>query len=280
MIVDPPFRDAVFVLGAPRSGTTFLGRLVGALPGFGYCHEPLLPKCLVGAVYRGTIGPRAARTVFTLAYAAHLAARGQLGRRLVEKTPRNCAIADFLAESFERSRFVHIVRDGRDAATSHLREPWLADGVHARSPWHPHRYVYGPHPRFWVEPQRREQFRHASHLRRIAWEWRRYNDFALALADALAPERYLFVRYEQFARGASETVDRLREFLGVPAAAGSAAGPDRVTTFRADSIGRGARSLLPAQVREYEDEAGDMLRRLGYELWSEGSAERRVDARG
>src|SRR5688500_13364140 len=40
----PRVRAPVFVLGAPRSGTSFLGDAVGALPELSYHYEPPLTK--------------------------------------------------------------------------------------------------------------------------------------------------------------------------------------------------------------------------------------------
>ena len=36
------------------------------------------------------------------------------------------------------------------------------------------RLAYGAEPRFWVEPERREEFSQVSDARRCAWAWRRY----------------------------------------------------------------------------------------------------------
>ncbi len=259
-------RDTVFVLGAPRCGTTFLGRWIGAHPGFSYCHEPLLPKSLVGLVYRGSLGARGAKAVFAISYALHLGTHGALRKRLVEKTPRNCTIARFLARAFDRSQFIHIVRDGRDAAASHLRTPWLADETASAPTWHPHRYVYGPHARFWVEPSRRDQFERSSQIRRIAWEWRRYNELTLALDRALPGRRYLRVHYEDFSQRPDVTVRALTEYLDLCSGRLQEKGCLKAPIFNPRSIGRWRRDLCTQDVAEYEREAGGLLQRLGYAL--------------
>lgn len=46
----------------------------------------------------------------------------------VEKTPDNCAAADFLLRLFPGMRLVHVIRDGRDVACSFMRVPWAPDG--------------------------------------------------------------------------------------------------------------------------------------------------------
>jgi Sulfotransferase family len=47
----------------------------------------------------------------------------------VEMTPQNMRALPMLAELFPRSRFVHVVRDGRDVACSLASLPWGPDGV-------------------------------------------------------------------------------------------------------------------------------------------------------
>ena len=72
-----------------------------------------------------------------------------------------------------RRVIVHIVRDGRDVVCSLLEKPWLrreqAEADDAGVP-------YGAYARFWVEPERREEFETASDARRAAWVWRSYVD--------------------------------------------------------------------------------------------------------
>src|SRR5205823_13414495 len=69
------------------------------------------------------------------------------------------------------------------------------------------RLPYGSEPRFWVEPERREEFAQASDARRCAWAWRRYVE---AVRAAGAGDRLLEIRYEELA----SVADRLAEFLG------------------------------------------------------------------
>jgi hypothetical protein len=64
--------------------------------------------------------------VFRLSYSALLLAALDGGHRFAEKNPENSFLVPFLAAEFPGAQFVHIVRDGRDAAVSHAEKPWLA----------------------------------------------------------------------------------------------------------------------------------------------------------
>ncbi|MEE3918982.1 sulfotransferase [Micromonospora sp. BRA006-A] len=54
----------IFILGAPRSGTTFLGSCVGALPDVSYHFEPRLTKAVARCVYEGSWTPQRAARYF------------------------------------------------------------------------------------------------------------------------------------------------------------------------------------------------------------------------
>jgi hypothetical protein len=115
------------------------------------------------------------------------------------------------------------------------------------------RLAYGAEPRFWVEPERREEFAQVSDARRCAWAWRRYVE---AVRAAGAGDRLLEIRYESLATVA----DRLAEFLGANVTSTHRA----LDTFRDSSIGRWQRELRPEQLADVEAEAGSLLAELGY----------------
>ena len=123
--LDPRLRRPVFIIGAPRSGTTFLGNSLGRLPGISYHFEPRLTKAAARCVYDGSWSARRGGTVFRLSYGALLLATLDGGYRFAEKNPENSFLVPFLAAEFPDAQFVHIVRDGRDATVSHAEQPWL-----------------------------------------------------------------------------------------------------------------------------------------------------------
>jgi hypothetical protein len=211
----PSLRRAVFVLGAPRSGTSLLGDLIGGLPEFSYHYEPPLTKAAARYVYERRWSVRRARLLYRAVYAWLVWRRGEGGRRFVEKTPQNCFVVPFLAGAFPDARFVHIVRDGRDAAASLASKPWLAARGAKSGERESGGYRFGPFARFWVDPARRDEFETTSDLHRCAIAWRRHVESALAGLATLPPERVHEVRYERLVATREEEGERLLDFLAI-----------------------------------------------------------------
>ena len=154
----PKLERPVFIIGAARSGTTFLGDCIGRIPEVTYHHEPPATKAAGRYVYEHLWGFRRSRWFFRLVYSWLVRVERDGDLRFSEKTPTNIFLIPFLARAFPDSQFIHIIRDGRDAASSHMHKPWLR----AEDAWsgerEPGGYLHGPWPKFWVEPERREEF--------------------------------------------------------------------------------------------------------------------------
>jgi hypothetical protein len=161
-------------------------------------------------------------------------------------------VAEALALAFPEARFVHPVRDGRDVVASLLERGWLSEG---RGGADDAGLPYGPEVRFWVEPERREEFARAGDARRAAWAWRRYLEAARSV-----PGRTLELRYEELAAQPDAAAARLASFLGVNEDQLAAA----LSEARVSAVGRHRRDLSPEQLREAEAECGELLRALGY----------------
>lgn len=262
-VLSPRLREPVFVLGAPRSGTTFLGSCIGALPEVSYHFEPRVTKAAARMVYEGTWSERRAGRVFRLSYRLLLLAAGDGGRRFVEKNPENCFVVPFLVRTFPDARFVQIIRDGRDVAVSHAEKPWLS----ARSAGSGRRgrggQAWGPWARWWVERERADEFAAASDLTRTAWSWRRFTSVARAALAELPPDRVLTVRYENVVRHPDEAARTIAAFFGhaEPPASLVAA----LATADPKSIGRWREALDDEGLADVEREAGPLLRELGYD---------------
>jgi hypothetical protein len=239
----------VFVVGSPRSGTTFLAGAIGSLPGFVDLGE-LAPVKAAVPVHAALPPAEAARRLRrTLAVSRRVGLVGSV--RAVEQTPELAHLATVLPLAFPDATIVHIVRDGRDVACSLLEKPWLRreqpSSDDAGVP-------YGSYPRFWVEPDRRAGFEAASDARRAAWVWRSYVTAARAAASAVE------VRYEQVAADGAAVAAELAQRLDGPP------GPLAAALERAhgESVGRYRRDLTSVQLAEVEQEAGTLLRDLGY----------------
>jgi hypothetical protein len=241
----------VFVVGSPRSGTTFLAGAVGAQPGFVDLGEVQPVKA---AIERWAALPEAQA-------ARELRATLERVRRLgfvrdlrpVEQTPELSFVAGAAAAAYPRGTFLHIVRDGRDVVCSLLEQGWLRDDRRGRDDAG---LAYGGYVRSWVERERRDDFTRASEATRAAWAWRRY----LEAARAAPPERTLELRYEELADDPGVVAERVAARLESdpqPLA-------EAFSAVHARSVGRWRRDLTAEQVADVEREAGALLRELGY----------------
>jgi hypothetical protein len=238
----------VFVVGSPRSGTTFLAGAIGSLPGFVDLGEVAPVKAAVPEL--AALAPEeAARRLRRL---LNLSRRvGLVGSvRAVEQTPELAHLVHAIPDAFPDAVVVHIVRDGRDVVCSLLEKPWLRREQAADDAGVP----YGTYARFWVEPDRRGEFEETSEARRAAWVWRSYVTAARRASDAVE------IRYETLATDPEGTAAALARRLAAPV------GPLAAALSRAHdaSVGRYARDLTPEQLADVEAEAGLLLRELGY----------------
>jgi hypothetical protein len=176
-------------------------------------------------------------------------------RRLrgVEQTPETGFVLPAALRAFPTATAVHVLRDGRDVVCSLLERGWLSARRSADSD--DANQAYGVHPRFWVEPERRQEFVEASDARRAAWAWRRYVTAARA-----APRRTVELRYEQLVNDPERATAPLTRSLGV----GEEALAEAFAAAHANSVGRWRRDLTPEQLADVEAEAGPLLAELGY----------------
>jgi hypothetical protein len=263
-VLDPRLRAPVFVLGAPRSGTTFLGSCIGALPEVSYHFEPRVTKAAARQVHEGTWSERRAARVFRTSYRLLLLAAGDGGRRFVEKNPENCFVVPFLVRTFPDARFVQIVRDGRDVAVSHAEKPWLSAASAGSGKRGRGGQAWGPWARWWVEPERAAEFETASDLTRTAWSWRRFTSAAREALAQLPADRVLTVRYEGLVSDPESAARTLGAFFGHDEPPASL----RAALARADngSVGRWREALSPEGLADVEKEAGPLLHELGYDV--------------
>ena len=240
----------VFVVGSPRSGTTFTGRALGSLPGFVDLDEVQPWKAAIPGLLGQPEEVVARRLRHILQRVRTLGLAG--GLRGVEQTPETSFVLAPALRAYPDALAVHVVRDGRDVATSLLERGWLSA---ERTGADDARLPFGPYARFWVEPGREQEFSEVSDATRAAWAWRRY-----VTAAGAVPERTAVVRYEQLVSDPAAAAAPVAERLGVD--------PELVTAAFArahdTSAGRWRRDLMPEQLADVEREAGDALTALGY----------------
>jgi len=240
----------VFVVGSPRSGTSFTGRALGSLPGFVDLDEVQPWKAAIPGLLGqpdDVVAPQLRRI---LERVRKLGLAG--GLRGVEQTPETSFVLGAALRAFPQAVAVHVVRDGRDVATSLLERGWLSAD---RSGADDARQPFGPHARFWVEPGREDEFTHVSDATRAAWAWRRY-----VTAAGAVPERTVIVRYEELVTDPGGAAAPVAERLDVDSALVAAAFAQAHDT----SAGRWRRDLTAEQRADVEREAGAALAALGY----------------
>jgi len=238
----------VFVVGSPRSGTTFLAGAIGSLTGFVDLGEVAPVKAAVAELAALPPEDAASRLRRTLAVSRRVGLVGSV--RPVEQTPEMAFLVRAIPLAFPQARVVHMVRDGRDVACSLLDKPWLR---REQSETDDAGVPYGAHARFWVEPERRAEFEAAGDTRRAAWVWMSY------LAAAREGD-VLELRYEDVATDPARVGAELARHLDVPAEPLVSA----LGRAHAGSVGRYRTDLTAEQLADVEDEAGSLLRELGY----------------
>ena len=241
----------VFVVGSPRSGTTFLAAAIGRQPGFVDLSEINPHKAAIPSL-AGLPDAEAATRIRAVVERVRALALVR-GWRGVEQTPETAFVLSAALQAYPEGRAVHLVRDGRDVVCSLLERGWLSAG---RAGGDDARLAYGARVRFWVEPERRAEFEAANDATRAAWAWRRYVSAARSVGDP----RVLELRYESIAADPAEASRILADHLD-----GDAAALERgVGHFTDSSIGRFRRDLTPEQLADVEGEAGPLLFELGY----------------
>ncbi len=153
------------------------------------------------------------------------------------KNPRTIYILPFLERSLPGFRFVHLVRDGRDMAFS-SNQSQLDD--------HGEQYLGRGAPE--------------DRARRSIRLWSLINTEAADYAERELGDRYLRLRFEDFCTRPAETTRELYRFLGLDGDPAATAGVVRAPS----SLGRW-RDRDPALIAKLEEEAGEALRRFGYE---------------
>ena len=245
-------RAPVFIIGCPRSGTTFVGELFGSHPAVAYWNEPPAIMAYCPRVFLGAVPETEAARFYRTAYRRWLRRRSLRGvRRFVEKCPRHVFVVPFLARIFPGARFVHVVRDGRAVASSLVRTGWLGGESTSGD---------GTRARYWVPADRRHTFETTSDVGRASMAWDLYVRAGL-LGRHLGPERYTEIRYEDLLSDTVSATTRLLAFVGLPMDEAvqrflDGVRRERTAAWRTE-LGEGSR-------REVETMAAELLAGLGY----------------
>jgi len=183
-------------------------------------------------------------------YETYAARQGK--SRWGDKTPMYMEHLGMLAELFPDARYVHLVRDGRDAALSFLSMP---EGIVTKT---------------WAHPRSVADF---------ACQWRSEVVAARGSGARVGPARYLEARYEELVAAPEQELRRICDFAGLayePEMLDYAGRVDVSAKPHQQSLAKpptpGLRDwrgqMAPEDVHSFEAVAGDVLRELGYETSS------------
>jgi LPS sulfotransferase NodH len=271
--VTPP----LILLGVSRSGTTLLRVVLDRSPGLAIPDEsffvPLLARRHGKTAERGAflddvarvptirdwgltprdvapfLGPRMPTgEAIAAIFEAYAAKAGK--PRWGDKTPLYMRHLDLLERLFPDAQYVHLIRDGRDAALSFLDMP---EGTFTRT---------------WAHPTTPAQF---------ACPWCKEIASARALGRDVGSSRYLEVRYEALVADPTATVAAICAWAKIPfeeamlAYAGEvdvSAKPHqrRLLTPPTKGVRSWREEMSTAEVRAFEEIAGELLAELGYEV--------------
>lgn len=251
--VPPP---AVFVVGSPRSGTTYLGGVLGGFAGYvdaGELLSPDIPALLEMGTAEAAQAIRRAltRNGFDLEPGSP---------RPVVHSPEMVFLVPALREMDPSTAIIHLIRDGRDVVASLLSLGWLA--VEPPNPWDGSRsneWKWGNASRFWTEPSRIAEFAVVPEPRRAAWAWRRHVTCGLRhVSDRGAMAT---IRYEAMCQRPRRCTARLARLIGV----GEDEMHQALSGVSSTAVGQWRHSLSPDDLQEIYREAGELLRLLRFD---------------
>lgn len=288
----------VFIMGCPRSGTTFLSHCIGAISEteefIGALAPPRLMHFLGSPASEGTREAvlDSVRDIFWQAlirrvnfrdhrlaqlYQRQISVRDFLspakmeGKLFCYKEPFLCFAASAFADAFPQAKFIHIIRDGRDNADSLDRSYTyaLSDEVLQSEElsynknseighWHKKNGFNFP---WWVEENMETTFRNSSKYGRYILMWKEMVERGRQLKTTLPESRYLELRYEDFVQTPIEYGQRIRAFLGTP---DSARFRKKLSHAFKGSVNIAKKNQSEEKRAEAQAIAGDMLATLGY----------------
>jgi hypothetical protein len=212
----------VFVIGAPRSGTSLLYAILRTSSRLshwpGEAHEvweadyhPALRDWESNELSPSDLRPESAARIKR----SFLLTTGS-SKRLIDKTPRNSLRVGFIDALFPDARYVFITRDGRDNVNS-LINAWRTSRYRTYRLPEPHA-IPGVDPEWWkfvLYPGWRADKRGPLEVV-CANQWSICNQRALEAAKVVGFERWTSLRYEDLVARPTEEIGRVMFRLDLP----------------------------------------------------------------
>ncbi|WKL59061.1 sulfotransferase [Asticcacaulis sp. ZE23SCel15] len=223
---DRRLEKPVFIIAAPRSGSTLLYETLASTPGFNSFggeahwliedHPPLRPGApgldsnRLGAAHATADVVAAIRQVALTRLQGPQGCPPAEGARLLEKTPKNALRILFLKRVFPDAKFIFLWRDPRENVSS-IMEAWRAGG------WVTYRGLPGwDGPWSLLLPPGWQMMAGAPLETIAAWQWHSANQTALDDLQQLPPEDWMSLAYHDFIADPEGVTRRLCAFAGVP----------------------------------------------------------------
>jgi len=243
------------ITGAPRSGTSLLGKLVSSLEGIEYHYEPPMVWVLSALLSMKALSPEAASVLLQLHLHEDLLLESAHGRkanlrpgdeslvlnsmpwaelharwhnirnrddairyilekklRLAFKTPSVLDAIPFLRSALPESKFLIIMRDGRDVVRSILKKRWLSEEGLENNYW-PYKVVDGFKVPHLVEDEKAGEWSRMNEMTRACYLWRRDAEFAIQTRAAGLGNRLHIVTYEALRRDPATAMGEVANFL-------------------------------------------------------------------
>ncbi|MFZ4451054.1 GSCFA domain-containing protein [Salibacterium aidingense] len=259
--------NIVFIGGAGRSGTTLLRVMLNAHHSFCSGPEFKLLNSII-SIYHQFVQMNNMRTAYSLTiedvnknFASFISGLFENFKkmsgapRIVEKTPHNVLIMKELAAIFPNAKFLHVIRDGRDVASSLLNMNWVS--ANGEPLWYVQNLENAS--KYWSDVVRK------------------------GIEDGQNPilkDRLMLVKYEDLILSTEETMKNIIEFLGEaweskvldyhtvergfePKESSTDQVANKINT---NALHRWNRSFSEADKDIFKKEAGDLLIKLGYEI--------------
>jgi hypothetical protein len=144
--------DVAFIIGSPRSGTTWLQNMLGSHDEIAALPEAFIFSHYVRALEREFkhVGMANSREAFERGVSLFVEEmyrvfleRKPTARMVTDKTPEHALFAERIENYVPRAKFIHLLRDGRDSVASMLRgkswaPKWKMNTAEAAATWGTH----------------------------------------------------------------------------------------------------------------------------------------------